>query len=105
MSSFIEIVSTAGHKKELARPQNQCSTIRIDSLDCFNIMKINQFIKKITKKFFTPGPSSLTAVNLIGLEPCFGRNDKKYEKIENFVMSKLKIAGQQNIIRLQVQQV
>ena len=66
-------------------------------------MKINQFIKKNNEKIlFTPGPSSLTAANLIGLEPCFGRNDKKYEKIENFVMSKLKkIAGQQNIIRLQ----
>lgn len=67
-------------------------------------MKIKQFIKKQNnkKKLFTPGPGSLIEENILGLEPCFGRNDQKYEKLENFVLRKLKsLSGQNKIVRLQ----
>ena len=67
-------------------------------------MKIKQFInfKNNQKKLFTPGPGSLIEENILGLEPCFGRNDKRYEKIENFVLNRLKkMSGQKNIVRLQ----
>ena len=47
-------------------------------------MRIKQFIKiqNSKKKLFTPGPGSLIEENILGIEPCFGRNDQKYEKIE-----------------------
>ena len=46
--------------------------------------KLANFIKeKNSKKFlFTAGPSSLTAENILGLGPCFGRNDSQYLKVE-----------------------
>lgn len=67
-------------------------------------MRIKQFIKiqNSKKKLFTPGPGSLIEENILGIEPCFGRNDQKYEKIENFVLRKIKsLSGQNKIVRLQ----
>ena len=53
-------------------------------------MKINQLINKQNKKIlFTPGPSSLAQENIIGLSPCFGRNDKDYDNLEKFVDKKI----------------
>lgn len=66
--------------------------------------KISKFVNEsnIRKKLFTPGPASLLVENITGLEPCFGRGDKDYEDIENYVLSKiLKISGQTMIARLQ----
>ena len=54
------------------------------------------------KILFTPGPSSLSEENILGLRSCFGRGDEDYLKVENYVMNQLKlISGQQNIVRLQ----
>ena len=54
------------------------------------------------KKLFTPGPASLLTENISSLEPCFGRGDKNYEKIEKEVLKKiLNISGQKKIARLQ----
>lgn len=67
-------------------------------------MNLNKFIKikNFKKIIFTPGPGPLLKENLLGLEPCFGRDDKDYEIIEDYVLSKIKkIAGQENIVRLQ----
>jgi len=67
-------------------------------------MKIKQLvkIKNYKKKLFTPGPASLLIENIQGLEPCFGRGDPNYTKIENFVLNKIKkIAGHNRIVRLQ----
>ena len=52
--------------------------------------KISKFVNEsnIRKKLFTPGPASLLVENITGLEPCFGRGDKDYEDIENYVLSK-----------------
>ncbi len=48
-------------------------------------------IKKNNKKIlFTPGPSSLSAENLEGLLPAFGRGDKDYDKSLKLVLKKLK---------------
>ena len=55
-----------------------------------------------TKIIFTAGPASLAAENLNFLKPCFGRGDKEYTSVENFVLSKiLKMSGQKKIARLQ----
>jgi 2-aminoethylphosphonate-pyruvate transaminase len=64
---------------------------------------VNFVNEKNKKKYlFTPGPGSLVVENLIALEPCFGRNDQSYEKIENKVLTKLKnISNHKKIIRLQ----
>ena len=67
-------------------------------------MNIKKFIlkKNTSKKIFTPGPSSLSEENILGLEPCFGRNDNSYKKIEKFVIKKIKnISGQKNVAYLQ----
>lgn len=67
-------------------------------------MNIKGFIKNknLAKKLFTPGPSSLSEENILGLEPCFGRNDNKYKKVEKFVISKIKkMSGQKNVAYLQ----
>ncbi len=67
----------------------------------------SQIKKKIeiankNKIIFTAGPASLAAENLNSLKPCFGRGDKEYTSVENFVLSKiLKMSGQKKIARLQ----
>ena len=66
--------------------------------------KLANFIKeKNNKKFlFTAGPSSLTAENILGLGPCFGRNDSQYLKVEERVLKKLKnISGHKKIVHMQ----
>lgn len=64
---------------------------------------INFINKKNNKKIlFTAGPASLTAENILGLEPCFGRNDKQYLKVEKRVLNKLKkISGHKKIVHMQ----
>jgi len=67
-------------------------------------ISLNNFvIKKNKKKFlFTPGPTSLSLENLVGLEACFGRGDNSYKKIQEKVLSKLKkLSGHKKIITLQ----
>ena len=67
----------------------------------------SQIKKKIeiankNKIIFTAGPASLAAENLNSLKPCFGRGDREYTSVENFVLSKiLKMSGQKKIARLQ----
>ena len=54
------------------------------------------------KLLFTAGPASLLPANITGLRPCFGRGDADYDKVEQYVLGRLKtISGQQNIARLQ----
>ncbi len=61
---------------------------------------INNKNKK--KKLFTPGPASLLYENISCIEPCFGRGDDQYKKIENNVLRKLKkITNHNNIARMQ----
>lgn len=65
---------------------------------------IANFIKKKndSKFVFTPGPASLLEENLLDLEPCFGRNDKKFALKKKRVLNFLKkISGQKNIVSLQ----
>ena len=58
--------------------------------------------KNFKKKLFTPGPASLLYENITSIEPCFGRGDYQYQKIENNVLSKLKkISNHKNIARMQ----
>ena len=58
--------------------------------------------KNSEKKLFTPGPASLLYENIKSLEPCFGRGDYQYEKIENYVLKRLKrMTDHRNIARLQ----
>jgi len=58
--------------------------------------------KNQSTKLFTPGPASLVLENIIGLRPCFGRGDFKYDEIEERVLKNiLKISGHKNIARLQ----
>tara|TARA_B100000945_G_scaffold320862_1_gene332466 strand:+ start:5086 stop:6066 length:981 start_codon:yes stop_codon:yes gene_type:complete len=67
-------------------------------------MNISKFIKiqNNKKKLFTPGPGSLLSENIMGLQPCFGRGDEQYEKIENKVLNKLKkIPNHKFIVRMQ----
>ena len=67
-------------------------------------ININQFVKlqNSRKKLLTPGPASLLVENLMGIEPCFGRGDLKYEKVETKVLNTLKkISGHKKIVRLQ----
>ena len=49
---------------------------------------ISEFIKfrNDQKYLYTAGPASLIEENLLGLRPCFGRGDKDYSEIENFVL-------------------
>ena len=66
--------------------------------------KIEDFVKyKNKSKFlFTAGPASLSAENIIGLAPCFGRNDNQYLKVEKKILNKLKnISGHNKIVRMQ----
>lgn len=65
---------------------------------------INNIVKKKNneKIIFTAGPSSLSSENIIGLAPCFGRGDKLYLDIENYVLNKLKaMSGHKHIARFQ----
>ena len=65
-----------------------------------NSMSIKNFVAKQnkSKKIFTAGPASLLEENLLGLRPCFGRGDKDYEKIEKYVLNKLKSMSKHNYI-------
>ena len=59
-------------------------------------------IQKNKKILFTPGPASLLKENIIGLEPCFGRGDSKYDQIEDYVLNKIKkMTGHSHIVRFQ----
>ena len=62
---------------------------------------IKKFVenKNNNKKLFTPGPASLLYENILPIEPCFGRGDAQYEKIENIVLNKLKKFLVINILR------
>ena len=67
-------------------------------------MILNKFINKknLNKKLFTPGPASLLYENISSIEPCFGRGDNQYLKIENSVLNRLKrISNHKNIARMQ----
>jgi len=58
--------------------------------------------KNLNKKLFTPGPASLLVENITSIQPCFGRGDKEYEKLENKVLNKLKnISHHSYIARMQ----
>ncbi len=70
-----------------------------DNKESLNILIKN---KNSEKKLFTAGPASLAQENILGLEPCFGRGDENYSKIENRVLSTLKeLSGHKYIARLQ----
>ena len=65
---------------------------------------VKKFInnKNLKKKLFTPGPASLLYENISSIEPCFGRGDIEYDKIENNVLNKLKrISDHKFIARMQ----
>ena len=67
-------------------------------------MSFKKFIDSLNKKkiTFCPGPGSITEENILGLRNSFGRNDPDYEKVEKFVLNKLKkITGQKNIVSFQ----
>jgi len=66
-------------------------------------MKLSSLIKSANKKkIFTPGPGSLSCENIIGLKPCFGRNDIDYDKTLNYVENFIKkLSGQPKVISLQ----
>ena len=67
-----------------------------------NSLKKFTNIKNSKKKLFTPGPASLLAENISSIEPCFGRGDQQYIKLENYVLGKLKkITNHRNIARMQ----
>ena len=54
------------------------------------------------KQLFTAGPSSLIKENITDLRPCFGRGDRDYALLEDYVMNKIKdISGHKEIVRLQ----
>ena len=64
----------------------------------------SEFIKfrNEQKYIFTAGPASLVEENLLGIRPCFGRGDRDYSEIENFVLSKLKkLSHHKELVRLQ----
>lgn len=58
----------------------------------------NIILKKNNKKIFTPGPSSLSFENVIGLSPGFGRGDYEYQNVENRVLNKLKKMSKKKIL-------
>jgi glycerol-3-phosphate cytidylyltransferase-like family protein len=56
---------------------------------------------KNRKALFSPGPSSLLTENILGLDPCFGRGDALYDKIEEDVLTGLKkMSGHNHVVRL-----
>lgn len=65
---------------------------------------LSKFILKQNskKQLFTPGPASLSKENISSIQPCFGRGDPTYEKIENNVLKKIKnLSGHRFIARMQ----
>ena len=58
--------------------------------------KLEDFVKQRnnSKFIFTAGPASLVTENILGLAPCFGRNDKQYLSVETKVLNKLKAISQ-----------
>ena len=69
-----------------------------------SIKNIEEFVnyQNKQKQLLTPGPASLLAENLISIQPCFGRGDKEYEKLELNVLNRLKkLSGHSNIVRMQ----
>lgn len=65
---------------------------------------LNKFINKknYNKKLFTPGPASLLYENISSIEPCFGRGDIQYQKIEDSVLKRLKkMSNHKYIARMQ----
>ena len=67
-----------------------------------NTLKKFTYIKNSKKKLFTPGPASLLIENISSIEPCFGRGDQQYQKLENYVLKKLKkLTSHKNIARMQ----
>ena len=70
----------------------------------FNNKILKNFVEKqnSSKLIFTPGPASLIADNILGLGPCFGRNDQHYLKMEKRVLQKLKnTSNHKNIVSMQ----
>ena len=58
--------------------------------------------KNLKKRLFTPGPASLLYENITSIEPCFGRGDYQYQKIEDNVLNRLKkFTNHRNIARMQ----
>ncbi len=54
------------------------------------------------KQLFTAGPASLLAENLMGLRPCFGRNDIDYDQTEQYVLDALRaMSGHSHLVRMQ----
>ena len=52
--------------------------------------------------YFTPGPPSLSAENVIGLSSSFGRGDLRYLELEDHVLSRLRqFTNHSKIVRLQ----
>ena len=65
---------------------------------------VKRFIdnKNLKKRLFTPGPASLLYENITSIEPCFGRGDYQYQKIEDNVLNRLKkFTNHRNIARMQ----
>ena len=66
--------------------------------------KLRDFVrdKNRSKFLFTAGPASLSTENILGLAPCFDRNDSQYLNVEKKVLEKLKnISGHKKIVRMQ----
>ena len=58
--------------------------------------------KNLKKRLFTPGPASLLYENISSIEPCFGRGDYQYQKVEDNVLNRLKrFTNHKNIARMQ----
>ncbi len=66
--------------------------------------KLEDFVKYKNKSKFllTAGPASLSVENIIGLTPCFGRNDNQYLKTQKKILEKIKnISGHKKIVSMQ----
>ena len=67
-------------------------------------LDLDKFIEIQNKKInlFTPGPTSLSKENILGLMPCFGRGDKTYKILEKKIIKNIKkISGQKELIHFQ----
>lgn len=67
-------------------------------------MNVHDFVqrKNDEKYIFTAGPASLLNENIEGLEPCFGRGDPSYARIESDVLSDLRdLSGHREVARFQ----
>ena len=67
-------------------------------------LSLEKFIEKVNeeKSIYSAGPAALLKENIEFLQPCFGRGDKFYLEIEEFVLDYLaKLSSHVNIIRLQ----